>query len=237
MTKDLFFLKIIADALSQPNPKEAIRKAFNKITLLGSQPEYKQGFLQFQQFMSEVDKNWGTHSIEPEDMVLGIVRELALQLATGLFEGSRQQEQAIRDLIMSNPHWRDEFEKLCLEASKSEAPLSNLEIVLERNEENMDSIPLEKLPVVKKIAHVKPGHFIVKLSTGRILWQGDLAEKDLLWAKAFPEQYFELAADTGDTDQPVTKELRLLNDELIIRVFPGIESGRLEIKVREGKLD
>ena len=237
MTKDMYFLKIIADALSQPNPKEAIRKAFNKITLLGRQPKYKQGFLQFQQFMSEVDKNWETHSITPEDMVLGVVRELALQLAAGIFEGSRQEEQAIRDLIMSNPRWRDEFEKLCQEASKSEAPLENLEIVLERNQESMDSIPLEKLPVVKKIAHVKPGHFIVKLNTGRILWQGDLTKKDLIWAQAFPERNFELAADTGDADQPVTKELRLLNDELIIRVLPGIENGRLEITVREAKRD
>jgi len=83
----------------------------------------------------------------------------------------------------------------------------------------------------------KPGYFEVKLNTGHILWQGNLIEKDLLWTKAFPERDFELAADTGDTDQPVTKELRLLNDELIIRVFPGIESGRLEIKVREAKLD
>lgn len=236
MTKDMYFLQIITDALSQPNSKEAIRKAFNKITLFGRQPEYKQGFLQFQQFMSEVKKNWETHSIESEDLMFGMVRELALQLAAGLFEGSRQEEQAIRDLIMSKPHWRDEFEKLCLEASKSEVPPANLEIILERNEESMDSIPLEKLPVVKRIAHVKPGYFEVKLNTGRILWQGNLIEKDLLWAKAFPERDFELAADTGDADQPVTKELRLLNDELIICVFPGIESGCIEIKVREAKL-
>jgi hypothetical protein len=237
MPKDMYFLKIIADVLSQPNPKETIRKAFNKITLIGRQPEYQQGFLQFQQFMSEVDKNWETLSTKPEDMVLGVVRELALQLAAGIFEGSRQEEQAIRDLIMSNPRWRDEFERLCLEASKSEAPLENLEIILERNQKCMDSISLEKIPAAKRVAHVKPGHFIVKLNTGRILWQGNLAEKDLLWAKAFPERDFELAADTGDADQPATKELRLLNDELIIRVFPGLESGRLEIKVREVKID
>ncbi len=138
---------------------------------------------------------------------------------------------------MSKSHWRDEFEKLCQEASKSESPLANLEIILERNEESMDSIPLKKLPVVKRIAHVKPGYFEVKLNTGHILWQGNFIEKDLLWTKAFPERDFELAADTGDANQSVTKELRLLNDELIIRVFPGIESGRLEIKVGEAKLD
>ena len=87
MSNDLYFLPIIADALRQAEPKEALRAAFEEIKALGQHPQYEQGFLQFQRFMAEVKKNWEKPLKKPADYAIDVIRWLALQVAGGLLEG------------------------------------------------------------------------------------------------------------------------------------------------------
>jgi hypothetical protein len=82
------------------------------------------------------------------------------------------------------------------------------------------------------VESIRPGTYNFKLDTGRLLWSGPLTEKDLIWVYAFPSKDLALAADTGEAESLWTQELRLLEDLVIIRVFPGIESGRIEIHIR-----
>jgi len=58
MTNDLYFISMIADAIRKAAPKSALKAAIEEITSRGRQPQYEQGFLQFQRFMAEVKKNW-----------------------------------------------------------------------------------------------------------------------------------------------------------------------------------
>jgi hypothetical protein len=231
MTKDLYFLPIIADALRQPEPKEALREAIEKIETFGRRPEYERGFLQFQRFMTEVKRNWEKSPQKPEDILLDVIRCLALQVAADLLEGDENETQAILDLIESQPRWQEEFEKLCGETSKSKMAQKIPEIIIERNGEHIASIPCERLPVSKEIRNVKPGLYSLKFDTGRLIWEEELTEQELLWAIAFPEQDLDMAADTGDTVERATREIKLLNGKLVIRVFPEVESGRLELTI------
>jgi len=236
MSKDLYFLSIIADALRQPDPKAALRAGIEDIKTLGQRPEYKRGFLQFQHFMAEVKGNSEKLSQKPLDIMSNEIRYLSLQLASDLLEENQEEEQAVLDLIRSEPRWQEDFEKMCKEISKSKMPHRVPEIIIEKNREPIGFTPCERQPVIKEIRNVEPAHYAARMDTGRIIWQGELTEKELIWSVAFPGQALELAADTGEPTARMTREITLLDGELIIRVFPGAESGRLELRIGESNL-
>jgi hypothetical protein len=77
-----------------------------------------------------------------------------------------------------------------------------------------------------------PGKHKVRLSNGRVLWEGDLEKEDLIWAFAFPERDLPMAAQTESHVQEPTKTLSLLEGELIMYVYAGLESGKMRL-VRE----
>jgi hypothetical protein len=107
-----------------------------------------------------------------------------------------------------------------------------LEIIIERNGENIYSIPVESDSFSEKIQNIKPGQYEVRINTGRTLWQEELTERDLVWTAAFPETDMALAADTGDHAEHLTREIKLLEGELILRVIPELDSGCIELEKR-----
>jgi len=229
MNKDLYFLAILADALKAPNPKEALGGAIEEIRALGQTPEYKRGFSQFQRFMEEVEKNW--RSKKREDIAFDQIRRLALQMAADLPEGDQSETKVILELIRSEPRWQEEFQKILKEMSKSKPTDRIPEIVLERNGQRIASIICEE--VTKEIKNLKPGIYTVKIDTGWVLWQEELTEQDLLWRAAFQGEDLDLAADSDEAQAHPTRQVSLLNDEVIIRVFPGAESGCIEISIKD----
>ena len=112
-----------------------------------------------------------------------------------------------------------------------------MKIIVTKNGDTIGSIPAEPSVFAQTIRNVTPGFYEVRLNTGRVLWQADLIEEDLLWSAAFPEQALDLAADTGESFPRITKEFTILDGEITIRVFPEIESGRIEIEVRDSQLE
>jgi hypothetical protein len=157
-------------------------------------------------------------------------------VASDLLEENPKEVQAVLDLIASQPRWQEEFENLSRETAKSKMPPKIPEIIVEKNGERIGSAPCERLPVTKEIRNVKPAHYAARMDTGRVIWQGELTEKELIWSIAFPGEALELAADTGEPAARMTQEITLLNGELVIRVFPGAESGRLELRLGASKL-
>jgi len=178
MDHHLYFLDLIATALQQPAPHQAVKQTLLKIEKLGRQPQYSQGLDQFWLFMREVSNHWKASPSE------------------------------------YNHYYND------------------IEIIVERNGEPIVFINCDSAPIIKRIHWAQPGYYRVKFNTGRIIWQGALTERDLIWAKAFPERDLDLAADTDDSTQVVTKEIHLLNSELIIKIIPQIESGCIEFNIR-----
>lgn len=232
MNDNLYFLPMIADALEQPDPKKALKKAFENIKNIGRQPKYEQGLSQFQRFINEVLRNLEKQSETSESMTEYFIRDLALQLATGLLEDDEKETKAALNLIKSRPKWQKELEKVLLETARSEAPDRIPEIIIEKEGKQINSIPFENRPASKTIKNLKPGLYTITLDTGRVLWQDRLTEKDLLWIYAFPEKDLAMAADTGEGKPRTTRQIELLGGEVTIRVFPEIESGRLELKIK-----
>lgn len=180
--EDLYFLKLIAHAFRDLNPRESLTKAFEKIELLGRNPEYKQEHLKFRRFMAELRKN---------------------------------------------------HELLCQQKMKSEPDLMQLEIHILKDGKRLDSFWIPEGPFIRVVKNARPGAYSIKLNTGRLLFEERLTERDLLWVYAFPEEDLLLAADTGDLTLRKTQEISLLEGDLVLRVYPGIEAGHLELEVKD----
>jgi len=230
MSKNLFFVSIIADALRQPEPTAALRAAMETIIILGQRPEYQKGFTQFQRFMAEAEESAKKISQKSMAVVSNEIRFLSLQVASELMEDSKEA-QSVLDLIRSTPQWQEEFEKIYREVSKSKTTYRAPEIVIEKNGECISLTPWERQPVTKEIRNLTPAHYVARMDTGRVIWEEELTEKELIWSQAFPGQALELAADTGEPAAKMTREITLLKGELIIRIFPETKSGRLELRI------
>ena len=64
-----------------------------------------------------------------------------------------------------------------------------------------------------RITGIVPGTYSLRLDTGRLLWTGNLEEKDLIWACAFPTAALPLAADTEEPQGGWSQELKLLQKD------------------------
>jgi len=102
-------------------------------------------------------------------------------------------------------------------------------IILERDEEVLDRFRITGKGPVGTVSGLKPGPYLVRLKTGWILWEGQLSDADLIWRHAFPEEPLPLAAETDQAEIRISREIELLDGELVIRVTPGRTSGRMEL--------
>jgi len=233
MSRDLFFLPLIANALQKPDPKKGLQEAFEEIGLLGRQPEYKLGFRQFQMFMMEIRKNIDARSSLSEDIVVNaLLRDLQLQVIAGVLEKNRDEEQACLDLIRYRTSWKREFERLCSAVEQADPPERAMEIIINKNGEYFETILFGRRPLTKTIKNVRPGLYGFRLETGWLLGEEELTRNELLLVYAYPTQDLKLAADTGDTEEHPTRQIRLLDGEVIIKVLPGLESGRIKVIIR-----
>lgn len=202
----LYFIPLVAKALRQLDARASLRNAFKEIHILGQKPEYGRGLANFKLFMAEVQHNLATKSDREQDVVL---LEIMLEESIRFHEFGEINEADLQ--------WRSAD--------------SVLDVIVEKNDEQLGAISTAELPVSKSFIDIQPGHYAVKLSTGRILWNGILAKKDLFWTEAYPNQAIKLVADTGATSIQVTRKIRLLDGEVMLHVFPGIESGRIQVRI------
>lgn len=86
-----------------------------------------------------------------------------------------------------------------------------------------------------QVPGITPGEYSIRLATGRLLWSGTLEKQDLLWAEAFPSAALPLAADTEEPRRVWTQELKLLRDEIVVHVYPGMEQGTIGIQINRWK--
>jgi hypothetical protein len=120
-----------------------------------------------------------------------------------------------------------QFHRFMADASHSQTPGLCLE---------KDGVALAELDPSQAIKEIRipgmlPGSYSVRLATGRLLWAAKLEKEDLQWAYAFPSEALRLAAESDESRVVCTREFQLLQDEVIVRVYPGIESGTIGIRI------
>jgi len=102
-------------------------------------------------------------------------------------------------------------------------------ILVERDRTLIATCDFDEATGTETVTGIEPGRYRLALETGRLLWEGELAEGDLLWGKAHPGEGLPMAADSEDTAREPTLEMDLLDGTVVLRVYAGVEAGSLEI--------
>lgn len=105
-------------------------------------------------------------------------------------------------------------------------------LLVEREGDPVGTIRIDPDGGPGRLGGIVPGRYSVSLSTGRLLWEGELGEADLLWARAFPGQPLAMAAATGRIPQPRSRN-EILEGGLALSVLPGVEAGEIAIQMDE----
>ena len=226
--KKLYFVPIIARAIESSKPKRAMIEALDKIVKLGEKPEYKAGYRQFSEFIKATFIPTDKGDDQKIELINNAIRRLIYDLVTDTFEGDEEQKEALIMAFKNNPQWNNEFNRIENEAQRFLIPETQMGLELLIGEQLLKSFLISDFPAT--IGSIFPGHYVVRLSNGRTLWEGELSQVDVIWTYAFPQKDFPLAAETETRHQEPTRSLSLLDGELIIHIFAGLESGRLIIK-------
>ncbi len=231
MSNDLYFISIIAKALEQKDTEWSLEQAFEQIKSLGAKPEYEHGFEQFQRLMDivnkRVEKKRSDQSLRTE-----LARGLMIDLASDAFEGSAEDKRKALSIIRSNPQWREEYDQLVGEIEELSQVPEGIEISVSRENEPLKSVTFPKVPGSETIDNITPGHYNIAFATGRLIWEGELTEQDLIWVKAYLGKPFEMAAETTEREAKPTKQISAFEGQVDIEVFAGIESGRIRITIK-----
>jgi uncharacterized protein YaaR (DUF327 family) len=232
MSNELYFISIIAKALQEKDTEQSLKQAFKQIKSLGTRPGYEQGFEQFQRFMDTVNEHVET-GVPDSQFRDELAKELIVELATDTFEGSSKDKKKALDIIRSNPRWQEEYDKLVNEIEELSQVPEAVEIVISRDNEPFKSVTFDDVPGSKTIERITAGLYKISFASGQTIWEGKLGEQDLVWARAYPGRPFDLAADTTGRQPKPVKQISLFDGDIIISIYPSIESGSMNITINK----
>jgi len=226
MRESLYFITVIAQALREPNIEKALSDAFLGIRQKGEQPRYADGLKNFELFMHVA---YCHHDITKTDHA----RELIVELTGRTFEGPEQEIESLLNTINSHPEWKTEYEAICRQQAGEALMLRSFPMFQILSIKGLvDEIHFEKLAGRESIDGISPGDYSLRFAnTGWIIWSGQLMAKELLWAEAYGAKNLDLAAETEVTHKRSTREIVLLDGDMILRIFAGIESGSIEVEL------
>ncbi len=230
-SKRLYFIPIIARALSSDDPKQAMEEAFSEIRKLGNQPEYEEGFRQFLEFVKSANTPSAQDSEERIQQIKNAIHALIYDLATDTFDGDEERKDDLIKAFRNIPEWKAEYERIKEEAQAFQAPETPMEVEVLKGGRIIGSSAIS--PESTSISSISPGSYKIRFSNGRVLWEGDILREDVIWAFAYPDKDLPMAAETEPSQRKPTRTLHLLNGELIMQVFAGLESG--EIRLSSGQ--
>ena len=217
----LFFISIIARALQSPDVERALGEAFREIKKKGSEIRYAQGYLNFELFMQEV---YHRRQVAATDDV----RELIARLGTGMFEGPPQEKESLLNIINSHPEWKGEYEAFCRREAHEDLRQDFPVIAVLREKGILSEITFTKVLTCESVGDILPGKYVIKLAnTGLIIWEGQLAAKELISSEANKNKNLPLAAGPAIP----TRKIVLLGGDMILRTYTGTEGGRIEIEL------
>jgi hypothetical protein len=231
--KNLYFIPILARALDSEDHFSAFQDALTEIIRLGEMPEYKKGFEQFEMFIAS-----GVQSLKDDAKALSeyqdmILDSLLLALALDTLAGSEELKGLLLQRIQDDPQIAKRYEDLCQHLAKEKESEPALDVELYREGELLDSQAYPTILHRTIFTQIQPGRYSLKLSTGWVLWEGTLEEKDLIWNIAFPSVAYPMAATTEIDERSHTKSINLMGGKVELSFHAGLESGSISLILKE----
>ena len=143
-SKRLYFIPILARALSSDDSKRAMKEAFDEIRELSIQKEYKEGFRQFSEFVKTAIMPSGEETDRKIQMIGNAIHGLIYDLVTDTFDGGEDQKNALINAIKSNPEWGTEYERVKDEVQNFLAPEPDIGIEVLMGEQLIGSSPISR---------------------------------------------------------------------------------------------
>jgi hypothetical protein len=221
--KNLYFIPIIAKAFESHNPIDSMQDAISEIITLGKQEEYSEGYVYFRKFLEEGIAN---HILDKDNYEM-LLDKIITKILSNDINVSEEKKKEFLVKIKSNPILCKRYEKIFEEYFK-QIPLE-IEIYKEGGE--ISSQPIEKDSKDVIFRDIDPGYYIISLSNGRQLWEGEITKEDVIWDAAFPNKHYPLAADTGDGKTQPTRTEEIITGEITLSLYAGLESGKIVVTV------
>ena len=223
----LYFIPLLAKAYDNPDRAAAFKDALTEIIRLGKRPEYQEGFEQFEQFIET-----GLRQGKEDSQAFARLNDFVLQrllhlIASDSFDGPDAVRQAVLKRVQSDPILQAHYQALKEEIAEGEPVL---EVELYKNEVLVGSRPLPTEQESTSFDSVEPGNYSLKLSNGRVLWEGEVEAKDVVWKDAFPEKAYPMAAATQHEARNRTRSVELLKGEMVLAFYAGLESGNIQLR-------
>jgi len=231
--KNLYFIPILAKAFKSKNQTIAFKNALIEILRLGKIPEFKKGFEQFQMFISS-----GIQSLKGKSEILNLYQDLILKrllimLASDTLDSYQEIKKLLLQRIKDDQDIAQLYENIKHDILLEKQVEPSLKLELFRNEYLIDSKPLPTRTESIFFTKIKPGKYSIKLSNGRLLWEGAVEAKDILWKMAFPDMDYPMAASTEEEERLKTKFINILDGEIELSFHAGLETGSISLILKE----
>jgi len=224
MSHNLYFIPILAKALTQADVRKSLDNAFALIERLGHQQIYQEGYRNFCRFMSESFAH--RQLLDEQTVRAALLRHIESTTAETKVCDLLDQIQKDKSLRFKEEHealYR-EFE-LCTERTW----IPTFHVICNGRELKRMSFPIK--PGRRTVDAISPGHYTLKLDSGLVVWEGQLNARDLIWTQAFGEKDLELVAETIEIRHRPVREIQVPEAAMILRTFAGLEAGSLEIEL------
>jgi hypothetical protein len=231
--QNLYFIRLLHEAFRNPDRKRAIKAAIDEIESKKKLAEYREGYRNFQAFLKAIDKYASSDPEIAGSLGAEIIESKMIDILTNTFQGNEKDKQAISELLKSDPGLLSDYEALKTEISEFLPTETLIIIEILKDGRSYASFAYEPSTKLISVKGITPGSYAIRLSTGLLLWEGQLREKELVWTKAFPKEKVKAAAETKAIGRKASLSKPLLNGELTLEVFPGLESGAIQLSVRK----
>jgi hypothetical protein len=220
-SNNLYFIPILAKAFESEEPIEAMEKALREIVEIGEQEEYRFGYEQFKQFLKS-----GFESEENPSEVL--LNKLLVGLESNSMNISLAEHEELINIIKSNKIIYEKYQKL-IEVYQSD---STLEIEIYKNEKLFSSKTIDSKEKELNIKNIDPGNYSIRLSSGRVFWEGEIKSEDVTLDDSQPNREYTLAADTDEVGIKPTRVIELIKNEMQLYIYAGLEFGKFKIVIK-----
>ena len=235
-SSSLHFIRLLLEAWESEDRKESLAEALREIARLGAKSTHNEDHANFLRFMDEVEDQLLAEPEATRAHFLEAVRLLLPDLVADTWEGTTEEKEAILRLCEAHPDLKAELDQMRSELKPLLGLRGSLQLELRRGPETEAVIPVPIGVKTISVPNIFPGAYTLTLSTGRLIWEGMILPEQVLWAEAYPGRDLEMAAQTGDLGQEATHVESLLNGELELRMYPGLEAGTMRIARSDRRL-
>ena len=112
---------------------------------------------------------------------------------------------------------------------------TSVEVLVWRDDHPIPGVRHDGAGTVWTFPRCGPGEYRIAFDTGRLLWRGELDERDLIWSRAFPGEDLRMAADSEEVVVEPSSTSEILQGECSICCYPGLYCGTLVVRFHAGR--